>query len=110
VLVVQLGPPASSDPTADSAPVIDYVSASQGTVPPGTTVRLEAQAHDPDPLDSITVQWSATCGVFDDPTRGIVAWRAPAADGPCQIRVTVSDRMGASAAVYLPIDVLTPAG
>ncbi len=110
LMILALGPSGPPAALANSPPVIDFVSASQATVPQGATVRLEALAHDPDPTDTISVQWSATCGVFDDPTRSVVAWRAPAADGWCQITVRVSDSQGSSVSVNLPIAVLTTAG
>ncbi|HET6437368.1 MAG TPA: hypothetical protein VFG59_04860, partial [Anaeromyxobacter sp.] len=50
---------------SNQAPVMDYLTASQTVVDPGGTVRLGASAHDPDTGDTITYQWAATCGSFD---------------------------------------------
>jgi hypothetical protein len=107
-LVVTLGPTGAPPVVQGSAPVIDAVSASQSAVGPGATVRLEVTAHDPDPLDSISISWSATAGSFDDATRAVVTWTAPSAPGPCQISVRVSDLQGSSVTVYLGVDVAAP--
>jgi hypothetical protein len=109
VVVVNLGSSTPSDPFANKAPVIDYVSASASTVQPGGTVRLAISAHDPDvPPDAITILWSAACGTFDDATKTLVTWTAPATDGRCQITAKASDSRGASVSVYLSLDVAGP--
>ncbi len=98
------------DPYGNNAPVIDFVSAAQTVVRPGATVRLGISAHDPDPLDTVSIHWAAACGTFDDATRTDVTWTAPAAEGRCQITATASDNRGASVSVYLAIDVVNGTG
>jgi hypothetical protein len=111
VVVVNLGDPTPSNPFANRAPVVDYVSASASEVRPGGTVTLSISAHDPDvPPDTVSILWSAACGTFDDPTKTVVAWTAPAQDGRCQITAKASDNRGASVSVFLAIDVATTSG
>jgi hypothetical protein len=104
MVVVNLGSAVPSDPFANKAPVIDYVSASQTSVLPGGTVRLAISAHDPD-QDPMTILWSAACGTIDAPASTVVTWTAPATTGPCQITAKASDNRGASVSVYLALDV-----
>ena len=108
-LVVLLGPEAVVAPGANTAPVIDFLSASQGSVPPGASIRLEAGARDPDPYDSVSLTWGASCGRRDSLDRSMVVWRAPAVEQICLVSLTASDTAGASAAVYLPVTVAIPA-
>jgi hypothetical protein len=108
-LVVLLGPEAAVEPGANSAPAIDYLSASQGSVPPGASIRLEAGAHDPDPYDSVSLAWGASCGSFDSLDRSVVVWRAPAVERTCLVSLRASDTVGASSETFLPITVALPA-
>lgn len=63
----------------------------------GFTVRLEAEASDPDG-DEVSYSWSAEQGSFIGETNGASAlWRAPGEAGSMTIRVTVSDGEGGSA-------------
>jgi hypothetical protein len=111
MVVVNLGDSTPSPPFGNKAPVIDYVSASASETRPGGTVTLSISAHDPDvPPDTVSILWSAACGSFDDPTRSVVVWTAPATDGRCQITAKASDNRGASVSVFLAIDVATTTG
>jgi hypothetical protein len=105
MVVVNLGSSVPSNPFGNKAPVIDYVSASQTSVLPGGTVRLSISAHDPDPLDTVAILWSAACGTIDAPAASVVTWTAPTTTGPCQITAKASDNRGASVSVFLSLDV-----
>jgi hypothetical protein len=93
------------NPYQNSAPVIDFISASETLVQAGAKVRLQALAHDPDPTDAISYAWIATCGTIASPASPAVEWIAPAAPGSCQISLVVNDNRGASVAAYLVIEV-----
>jgi len=110
VVIINLGQSTPGNGVDDAAPVIDYVSASQSAVPPGGKVRLGISAHDPDPLDTVTLQWSASCGTFDATTASVVTWTAPGTAQRCQITATASDNRGASVSLYLTIDVVLDTG
>jgi hypothetical protein len=88
-----------------AAPVIDFLSASQTLVARGGTATLGASAHDPDAADTVSYQWAATCGTFDDARKPAVAWTAPNAAGSCQVSLTAADGRGASVQASLPIEV-----
>jgi hypothetical protein len=101
--------PAGTIAYQNSAPLIDFLSASQSSVDPGGVVLLQTHAHDPDAGDTITYSWTATCGTFDDPHATSVTWTAPAA-GSCQLTLTVADNHGASVSMLLAVNVVAPGG
>jgi Bacterial Ig domain len=105
LVVVTLSSSSPSDGFTNQAPVVEYVSASQSTVVPGGVVSLGISAHDPDPGDLVSYEWSATCGTFDSTTSTRPSWTAPAQEGRCQITAKVSDNRGASVSAFLAIDV-----
>jgi len=88
-----------------SAPVIQYVSASATLVAPGGTVQLSASATDADPTATLSYQWVAVCGSFDNSTNPSATWTAPTTPQNCQISVTVTNNSGSAVTAYLVIDV-----
>jgi hypothetical protein len=102
VTIILEGAPA---PTfGNAAPIIDSFWASQVTVAPGGTVQLGVTAHDPDPGDTITYRWVASCGVLDDALAPVVTWTAPDVVGSCDVSVTVSDASGGSVTTHVTVD------
>ena len=91
-------------PYENAVPVIDSISASETLVRPGATVRLRVSAHDPDPNDTVSYAWMATCGSIASPASSSIDWVAPASVGSCQVSVAVSDNRGASAAAFLVVN------
>jgi hypothetical protein len=89
----------SSPPIANQAPVIDYAAASADAVGPGGSLTVRVSASDPDPADTITYSWSATCGAFDDSRATVSIWTAPSAAGACELTITVSDGKASTSAV-----------
>ncbi len=105
--------PRSEEPPPDEPPPDEppngrpRVSASCDpcTVVPGGEVQLTATASDPDG-DPLTYAWSASDGAFDGATDAATArWTAPAAIGPVELRVRVSDGRGASATATVTVEV-----
>jgi hypothetical protein len=109
VVFITLGSPLPN-PYRNSAPVIDYLSASRTKTQPGTDVVLNVLAHDPDPADTIAYEWAATCGSIDVPTATRATWTAPSASTTCQLSVTVTDNHSAAVTSYLVVQVITDTG
>ena len=86
------------------APEILSVVAAPGTVQVGSDVQLTVNATDPDG-DPITYLWSATDGVFADPTAPVTQWTAPGIAGNYPVTIEVTDSEGASAVVIIIINV-----
>jgi hypothetical protein len=84
----------SSD-ISNAFPVIDSLSQSRDTVAANGTVQLYVAAHDPDPGDTLSYGWTATCGAFDSGSTTNPTWTAPSVLGSCQITITVADNHGA---------------
>ncbi len=95
---------------AAAAPVIDLFEAVPAVVPPGETVTLTLQAHDPDCGGTCTdgcgqvvradlTQWDPAGGSFDgidngttgSPYTATAVWRAPASEGTETVTVTIAD-------------------
>jgi hypothetical protein len=96
----------SQQSSTNSFPAIDALSASRDVVGANGTVQLAAQAHDPDPGDSLSYGWRATCGVFDDTSKASPVWTAPTMLGACQISITVADNHGAQTTAALTLNVV----
>jgi len=113
-------------------PVVDSFEATPASVQPGATVTLTVTAHDPDCPDSCTsgcgqyiradlTQWDPGAGSFDSTDNGSsgspytasAVWRAPSAEGPVTVTVTLADsgtfmcggRQTASAQVVIQVSV-----
>jgi hypothetical protein len=89
---------------SNEAPVIDSLTASALLVSQNDTVTIRATAHDPDVGQTQHLQagWTTTCAgslspqvdtTGNDTTDGssTVVFTAPAADGPCNVTLTVND-------------------
>jgi hypothetical protein len=85
-----------ASPYANSAPIIDALTASATTTLPNGNVNLGAQAHDPDAADALTYAWSTSCGTFASSHAPTTVWTAPDRLGACQVTLTVDDGRGAS--------------
>lgn len=88
-----------STPSQNQSPVIDYLGASTDVVGPRGKVTLRVSASDPDPADTITYTWSATCGAVDDPAKTEAIWTAPSVAGTCDMTIAVSDGRASVSAV-----------
>lgn len=75
----------------NAPPVIDALSADQIQVAPDSSATVTVAAHDPEgaPLD---YRWTATGGRFESGSyEASAVWRAPSAQGPCTLSVSVDD-------------------
>jgi hypothetical protein len=108
LVIINLQSTIPPDPFQNYAPVIDFMTASAPSAPPGGTVRLGMSAHDPDPLDTVAVSWAATCGTLAGASTSVAIWTAPATLGRCQISATARDGRGASTTLFLALDVVPP--
>ena len=102
ILLQEVNPPA---PFTNAAPIIDALTASGSQAAPGSSVRLNLAAHDPNPGDVLTYAWTATGGSFNDATIADPVWTAPSTTGLYTLSVTVADQLGAAATISLDIDV-----
>jgi hypothetical protein len=91
-------------PFQNSAPSLEWLTASAVEVEPGGAVLLDAVAVDPDG-DPLGYGWTATCGTFDAPWSASPTWTAPAAAGSCTLTVSVGDNHGALVAGSIIVDV-----
>ena len=81
--------------TNDAPPVVGVVP-DRTEVPRGGTVRLTAEASDPDG-GTVAYAWSAGSGTFDRTDAATAVWTAPNATGNVDVRVTVTDDEGDTA-------------
>lgn len=87
-------------PFQNAAPVIDGMVASTNAPGAGEPVTLTLAAHDVDPGDALTYDWSATGGTLTKAPSGTSAtWLAPAAVGDYVITANVTDSKGSIAAI-----------
>ena len=93
--------------TVVAAPTVT-VAADPLSVRPGGTVQLTATAEDPDGGE-VTYAWSAASGSFDATDQATATWTAPAAPGPEEIQVTVTDDEGETASDTVTVTVVAPA-
>ncbi len=108
-VVVSDGHGASDSATVEinvnSPPTVSLSCEERCRVRQGRSVRLEAQASDPDGHE-LSYSWSAASGRFIGETDTATArWRAPAEAGAMTVRVTVSDGQGASASAEVDVAV-----
>lgn len=94
-------------PFTNVAPIIDVMTASGANVAPGTTVKLNVTAHDPNAGDTITYLWTATDGTFNNASNTNSIWAAPTTIGVYTVTIIVTDNKGASASLSLNINVQT---
>ncbi len=92
----------------DSAPVIDLAQASSNKVAPGAVVNLNVTAHDPDPSDTLTYNWTTSTGTFASPTAQSTTWTAPTTEGTYPITIAVRDSQQEVTNATIQITVATP--
>lgn len=92
-------------PVRGGPPVIDSLTATPESVPPGGLVQLTVSAHPLDPADTLFYRWSASCGVLDDTGSPRPRWTAPAAAGICDVTIAVDDAEGSSVSASLRLTV-----
>lgn len=102
ILLQQETPP---EPFENSAPIIDGLALSSAEVAPLDTVILSVTAHDPDPDDVISFEWTSSDGVFSDETSPTPVWTAPATEGALELTITARDTRGGVADMSFMIDV-----
>ena len=96
---------ATEEINVNSPPTVSLSCEEGCRVRQGRSVRLEAQASDPDGHE-LSYSWSAEQGSFIGETDGATAqWRAPAEAGAMTIHVTVSDTQGGSASAEADVAV-----
>ncbi|WNG43111.1 kelch-like protein [Archangium minus] len=100
------GPP----PLTNEAPIVDSLVATPTTVAPGGSITLTVSAHDPNPGDTVSFEWTAPSGSFSAPTQASTTWTAPATQGPVTLSLKVSDSHGASLSVSLTVTVSAGSG
>jgi hypothetical protein len=93
------------DPFDNTAPIIDAVIASTGTLEPGESLDIEVQAHDVDVGDTLAYAWTATGGTFSTPDQAATQWTAPGTEGVQSLTITVTDSENAAADVTVDITV-----
>ncbi|WNG27104.1 kelch-like protein [Cystobacter fuscus] len=102
ITLQEVNPPPAFD---NEAPLIDFLEASAISVPVGGSLSLVASAHDPNPGDTLSYDWTATSGSFSSPSNSSTSWTAPASTGIETLTLTVTDSRGLSARVVLAIQV-----
>jgi peptidoglycan-associated lipoprotein len=94
-------PPANRNPTFGVGIQCDPSC----VVEPGQTVRLTAQATDPDG-DAVTYKWSAPQGSFSPADAAATTWTAPAQTGNVPVTVTAADTRGGNATATATLQVV----
>lgn len=94
-----------SIPNHNAAPVIDSFVASAATVAPGEVVGLTVLAHDPNPGDLLSYNWTAADGAFGSPNAAMTTWTAPQGAGTYRVSVQVRDQKNAKASMSVSITV-----
>ncbi|WP_395833011.1 kelch repeat-containing protein [Cystobacter fuscus] len=102
ITLQEVNPPPAFD---NEAPLIDFLEASAISVPAGGSLSLVASAHDPNPGDLLSYDWTATAGSFSSPSKASTSWTAPASTGIQTLTLTVTDSRGLSSRVVLAIQV-----
>ncbi|WP_225413604.1 right-handed parallel beta-helix repeat-containing protein [Stigmatella hybrida] len=92
-------------PFENESPLIDSLIVTRPTVRPGSTVTLRAAAHDPNPGDTFTSEWTATGGTFGSPAALESTWTAPSTLGPVTLTLRVTDDRGATSALSFVLQV-----
>lgn len=96
-------------PFSNAAPRITGLTVSAYTVVPDGTISLSVTASDPD-LETLTYQWSATGGSFDDATIANPVWIASGTAGFETLTIDVNDPSGATATLDIGITVASTPG
>ncbi|WNG44853.1 kelch-like protein [Archangium minus] len=102
ITLQEVNPPPAFD---NEAPLIDSLEASAISVPAGGSLSLVASAHDPNPGDVLSYDWTATAGSFSSPSEASTSWTAPDSTGIQSLTLTVTDSRGLSSRVVLAIHV-----
>jgi hypothetical protein len=101
---------ATVPPKHNAAPVLDALVVSAITVAPGDVVSLAVTAHDPNPGDTLSYEWSANDGTFSAPAAPATTWTAPATAGTAHLRIRVRDQKNAQASMDFDIAVVAGHG
>ena len=94
-----------SIPFCNAIPIIDSLVVSSTKVAPGDQMSVKVSAHDPNPQDTLTLQWQASCGTFADPSATNTNWTAPASVSSCLLSIKVSDQHGATVVASATVNV-----
>jgi outer membrane protein OmpA-like peptidoglycan-associated protein len=89
-------PPPPPPPPANRPPTVQ-ARCEPCVVEVGRTSTLTADAADPDG-DTLTYAWTAASGTFQNPGDRQTLWTAPQLEGAVQVRVSVNDGRGGTAA------------
>jgi len=92
-------------PLENEAPIIDSLVVSNPETDPNGVITLKAAAHDPNPGDTLTYEWTATDGTFSDPSSLNNTWTAPTTAGRVTLTLTVTDQLGVATAISFDIRV-----
>ncbi|WP_225414130.1 PKD domain-containing protein [Stigmatella hybrida] len=87
---------APSTPFTNTAPIINWLSASRYQLEPGSPLNLAAAATDPNPGNTLTFKWTANGGTFSSSTSLTTTWTAPATEDSYTLNLTVTDNHSAS--------------
>ena len=92
-------------PFSNTVPEITGLVLSKSQVAPGDSVSLTSTAQDPYSNDTLTYQWTATGGSFQNATNSVSIWTAPTSIGTYTITLNVSDNRGGSVTASVNIQV-----
>ena len=92
-------------PLENEAPIIDSLVVSNPETDPNGVITLKAAAHDPNPGDTLTYEWTAMDGTFSDPSSLNNTWTAPTTAGRVTLTLTVTDQLGVATAISFDIRV-----
>lgn len=98
------------EPYGNVAPIIDALSLSASTVGINETVNITVTAHDDNAGDTLSYEWNASCGSFDNTEIASPVWTAPSTEGSCELSVTVADESDAEATMNANITVDNDSG
>jgi len=102
-LVLVLG--VAAPPFAPNRPPVVRVRCEPCSVPVGQTVKVTAEARDPDG-HRLKYKWNAPAGSLKKASKRETTWTAPMVEGPVFVSVTVDDRKGAIASDVITIQVV----
>lgn len=92
-----------AEPFENSVPIIDAMALSSTTVVPEGEIQLAVTAHDDNEGDTITYEWSATGGTFDNTASLTPVWSAPSSPGTYTLTITVTDNPGSEATMSVNV-------
>ncbi|MFE8599570.1 PKD domain-containing protein [Archangium violaceum] len=102
VLLQQVDAPV---PFSNTAPVIDWLTASRNEVEPGASVALAAAAHDANPGNTLTYSWYASGGRLSSSSIPTPTWTAPTTVGTYTLQLSVIDNHTATNTISFTVRV-----